>query len=447
MARLAFPARRQKEPTEPTEEERVARFPKPAEGTWTQHYPDLGTGEVSYEDSVSPEFFELEREAIFKRAWLTVGRVEQLPRTGSYFTREIAVARTSVVVVRDQQGSIRAFHNVCRHRGNKLVWNDYPRQETSGVCRQFVCKYHGWRYDLDGSCSFVQQEGEFFDLDRSDYGLVAVHCEVWAGFVFVNLDPEPRQTLTEFLGPMVTGIEGYPFEHMTEVYALRAVAPVNWKIFSDALQEQYHAPIVHRNQRPENFEVPMQKGGFEAPHYGIDGPHRVMTTPGIRPWELPPDQVKPMETLTRSGMFGAWDRADVDPPVDTRAAGINPGGCEPFGVSLFGIWPNFGIQFWERGWYHTYHHWPISYDSHLFECYLHFPPARTARERVAHEMAVVSWKEFALQDDNIISAIQMTLESGVVTSFPLGDQEVLCRHIHRTAAEWVDGYRRERAGV
>ena len=143
---------------------------------------------MSYEDSISPEFYELEREAIFKRAWLNVGRVEQLPRKGSYFTKELAVANTSVVIVRGMDGEVRAFHNICRHRGNKLVWTDFPREETSGNCRQFVCKYHGWKYDLDGACSFVQQESEFFDLDKADYGLVPVHCDVWAGFIFVNLD-------------------------------------------------------------------------------------------------------------------------------------------------------------------------------------------------------------------------------------------------------------------
>jgi hypothetical protein len=74
-----------------------------------------------------PEFFELEREAIFKRAWLNVGRVEQLPRNGSYFTKELDVAKTSVVVVRGSDGKVRAFYNICRHRGNKLVWNDFPQ--------------------------------------------------------------------------------------------------------------------------------------------------------------------------------------------------------------------------------------------------------------------------------------------------------------------------------
>ena len=80
----------------------MAHFPKPAEGSWTEHYPELGTGPVSYEDSISPAHYELERDAIFRKTWLNVGRVEQLPRTGAYFTRELDAARTSVVVVRDK---------------------------------------------------------------------------------------------------------------------------------------------------------------------------------------------------------------------------------------------------------------------------------------------------------------------------------------------------------
>ena len=95
-----------------------------------------------------------------------------------------------MIIVRDKDGGVRGFHNICRHRGNKLVWNDFPGEETSGTCRQFTCKYHGWRYDLDGSLTFVQQESEFFDLDKADFGLVPVQTEVWEGFIFVNLDPD-----------------------------------------------------------------------------------------------------------------------------------------------------------------------------------------------------------------------------------------------------------------
>src|SRR5262249_38870975 len=127
----------------------------PSKESWTERYPEIGTGLVSFEDSISPEFYELEREAIFKRAWLNIGRVEELPKAGSYFTKEIPPAKTSVIVSRDIDGVIRAFHNTCRHRGNKLVWDAAPHEETRGIARQFVCKYHGWRYGLDGACRYI----------------------------------------------------------------------------------------------------------------------------------------------------------------------------------------------------------------------------------------------------------------------------------------------------
>ena len=171
----------------------MPHFAKPAEGSWTEHYPELGTGPVSYEDSISPEHYELERKAIFRKhlAERRPGRAAA-PKTGSYFTKELDAAGTSVVVVRGKDGEVRAFHNICRHRGNKLVWNDFPREETSGTCRQFTCKYHGWRYDLEGALTFVQQESEFFDLDKADYGLAPVQTEVVGG---VHLrEPRPRRT-------------------------------------------------------------------------------------------------------------------------------------------------------------------------------------------------------------------------------------------------------------
>lgn len=423
----------------------MARWPKPPEGSWTEHY-QLGTEPLSYEDSISSEFFELEREAIFKRAWLNVGRVEQLPRAGSYFTKELKVAGTSVVVLRDREGQVRAFHNICRHRGNKLVWNDFPQEETAGVCRQFVCKYHGWRYDLDGSLSFVQQESEFFDLDKADYGLVPVHCDVWNGFIFVNLAKEPEQPLREFLGPMVTALDDYPFHLLTERWYYRSPVHSNWKLYMDAFQEFYHAPVLHARQTPPDWSQAAQQAGFEAPYYGIDGPHRVVSTAGVHPWNLPPNMLKPMEILTRSGLFGPWDTPDLGFNGETPR-GVNPAGCDPWGLDSFQLWPNFVILIWGQNWYLTYHYWPTAPNEHLFEGTLYFVPAKTARERVAHEMAAASFKEYGHQDANTLEATQSMLESRVLTQFPLMDQEVLCRHLHLVAAQWVEDYKRQLAEV
>src|SRR5262249_3496263 len=109
----------------------VPHFAKPAVGSWTQQYPELGTAPVDYTDSIDPAYYQTERDALFRRSWLTVGRVERLPRVGSYFTKELAVAGTSLLLVRGSDKEVRAFHNLCRHRGNKLVWNDFPAEETA----------------------------------------------------------------------------------------------------------------------------------------------------------------------------------------------------------------------------------------------------------------------------------------------------------------------------
>jgi phenylpropionate dioxygenase-like ring-hydroxylating dioxygenase large terminal subunit len=411
----------------------MARFPKPPEGSWTQHY-DLGTEPLSYEDSISPEYFAREREAIFRRTWLNVGRVERLPRVGSYFTKEIAAAGASVIVVRDREGDVRAFHNICRHRGNKLVWTDFPAEETQGICRQFTCKYHGWRYDLDGTLNFVQQESEFFDLDKSEFGLAPVHCDVWAGFIFVNFAPTPSRPLREFLGPMVTALDGYPFDAQTSRFGYETTIKANWKLYMDAFAEFYHAPVLHAKQSPEKYSVAAAQAGFEAPHYQIDGPHRLVSTSGVRFWEMDSELVKPMEIITRSGLFGPWDAIDLG----EMPAGVNPAKCNPWGLDSFQLFPNFVILIWSQGWYLTYNYWPTSHDTHVFEGNVYFKPATTVRERIAQEMAAVTFKEFALQDANTLEATQSMLQTRWIERFPLNDQEVLCRHLHKVVGDWID---------
>ncbi len=427
----------------------MGRFPKPDEGSWTEHYAALGTGLVSYEDSISPEFFELEREAIFRRAWLNVGRVEQLTRSGSYFTKELAVARTSLIVVRGADGVVRAFHNVCRHRGNKLVWEGTPRDETSGTCRQFSCKYHGWRYGTDGALDFVLQEQEFFGLDKAELGLVPVHCDVWEGFIFVNLADEPRQDLREFLGPMVTGLDGYPFHLMTERYGYRAEIPSNWKLFLDAFQEYYHAGILHSQQQVPKLRNP--EAAFEVPHFQIDGPHRLVSTSGwkgIPRHEMSPDLMYPIEHVTHAGLMGPWARPDLpELEIDALPPGVNPGKLDPWSITNFQVFPNFVILIYERGWYLTYRYWPTSANTHVWEMDYYFPPSRTATERIQHEVTAVISKEAGIQDAGTLDGTQMGLESRVIDRFPLSDQEITVRHFHRVVADWVDAYCAEQAEV
>jgi len=424
----------------------MPHFTKPAEGSWTEHYPELGTEPVSYADSVSPAFYELEREAIFGRTWLNVGRLEQLPRAGSYFTKELDSAGTSVVVVRGMDGEVRAFHNICRHRGNKLVWSDFPSEETSGACRQFTCKYHGWRYSLEGELNFVQQEQEFFNLDKADYPLASVQCDVWEGFIFVNLDASNTTPLREYMGELGKGLEGYPFQEMTQVHKYRAEIGANWKLFIDAFTEFYHAPVLHAKQAVSSESAKVQEHGYEALAYGIDGPHAMVSSWGGMSPPKDLSMVKPIERVLRSGLFGPWDAPDIG--LDELPPGLNPASHKAWGLDSFLFFPNFMLLVWKPNWVLTYHYWPTSYNTHIFEGACYFVPPKTARERLAQELAVVTFKEYALQDGNTLEATQTMLESRTpVKAFPLNDQEILLRHLHHTARSYVSKYEQQAASA
>ncbi|AEV74468.1 Rieske (2Fe-2S) domain-containing protein [Mycolicibacterium rhodesiae NBB3] len=420
----------------------MAFFKKPDVGSWTENWPELGTAPVNYEDSIDPEQWKLEQQAIFRKTWLQMGRIELIPKKGSYITRELPSVGpgTSLVIVNDGD-QIRAFYNMCRHRGNKLVWNDYPGEEVSGSCRQFVCKYHAWRYSLKGDLTFIQQEQEFFDIDKADYPLKPVRCEVWEGFIFVNFDDD-AVSLEEYLGEFGQGLKGYPFHEMTEHYSYRAEVKSNWKLFIDAFVEFYHAPILHMKQAEKEEAEKLAKFGFEALHYDIKGDHSMISSWGGMSPPKDLNMVKPIERILHSGLFGPWDRPNIKGILpDELPPAINPGRHKTWGQDSFEFFPNFTLLFWVPGWYLTYNYWPTGVDTHIFEADLYFVPPKNLRERLSQELAAVTFKEYAFQDANTLEATQTQIGTRAVLDFPLCDQEILLRHLHHTAHKYVDRYK------
>ncbi|MET0729123.1 MAG: aromatic ring-hydroxylating dioxygenase subunit alpha [Acidimicrobiales bacterium] len=409
-------------------------------GKFTPLWPELGTGPVSYEDSISPEFFEAEREAVFRRSWLCVGRVEQLPRPGTYFTRELS-GLGSIVIAKDMDGTVAAVSNVCAHRGNKVVWQEHPANESSGSCREFTCKYHGWRYSLDGQNTHVTNEGEFFDLDKSVLRMPKVHCEVFAGFIFVNFskDAEPLRT---FLGDRLLEIESYPFDKLTQRYGFETRIKGNWKISIDALLEWYHPAYVHgRFIDPDVSKAEKLVPPVDSYHYDIFEPHMLTSVPG--PPTLPPrepgtagppehDQ-KWVYRLFRAGLFGPDDVADIGPLPEA----LNKGQIRSWGEDSFWLWPNFSIQIWNRNYVITYQYWPEAVDSHLYHINIYFAPPKNAEERLAQELVVDSTIEFAMQDSNTVEATTSALATRANEQFYIGDQELLIRHFHHAIGKVV----------
>src|ERR1700737_557868 len=193
-----------------------------------------------------PSILEIEKEKIFRRTWQLVGTLHQpcgevngVKRTiadpETFFTADLA--GEPIVVVRDREGRMRAFSNVCRHRAG-------PIAHGSGCKNVLRCGYHGWTYTLDGRLIGTPDvEGvEFFD--RSTMGMVPLRAETWGQFIFVNFDPQ-AEPLAAFLGEIPRQSRGFQFEGLQLVERRDYVIDCNWKVYVDNYLEGYHIPIAH----------------------------------------------------------------------------------------------------------------------------------------------------------------------------------------------------------
>ena len=185
------------------------------------------------------EFQALEKEAIFMRSWQLVGHVSELKKPGDYLRFD--VLGESAVVVRDQQGKLRAFHNVCRHRAFRLV--DKP----AGHCGSLLtCRYHGFSYDLSGRLVAVAAGEDFEGLDKSQYGLVPIELESYLGFVFIRFVADDGPHVREQLAPFHEALELYRTEAMTPLMTIATNdIRADWKVAVENNIEAYHVPIAH----------------------------------------------------------------------------------------------------------------------------------------------------------------------------------------------------------
>jgi Rieske 2Fe-2S family protein len=187
---------------------------------------------------LDPRMLALEQQHIFERTWQLAGHVSQLPQPGSYITAQAGTQ--PVLVVRDEEGAIRAFRNVCRHRGSRLL-------SGSGQCRAAIrCRYHGWTYRLDGELIGVP-EGRAFDVpvDKAALGLLPARAEVLCGLVFVNLDPGAT-ALADLVGDLPSRLERYSIPTLERFAEFSGPGqPANWKVVAENYVEGYHIPIAH----------------------------------------------------------------------------------------------------------------------------------------------------------------------------------------------------------
>jgi Rieske 2Fe-2S family protein len=226
---------------------------------------------------LAPEWFDAEREAIFFRRWVCVGRDESIPQVGDYLRAEVAGER--IVVVRTRRGELRAFYDVCRHRGSRLVLGAPADRSSTGPHGRFrgaiVCPYHAWTYGLEGELRAAPFLRESDGLRRDQLGLFPVSVEIWGGFVFVNLTPEvptPERSLAGQLDGIVERTVNYALADLRIGARLSYDVSANWKCIVENYNECYHCASVH----PELCElVPaFKRGGGRDLDWEAGIPHR-----------------------------------------------------------------------------------------------------------------------------------------------------------------------------
>jgi phenylpropionate dioxygenase-like ring-hydroxylating dioxygenase large terminal subunit len=201
--------------------------------------PELSDTPIRGERYWSAEFAAKEWEALWPRVWQVAGRVDQIQEAGDYITYELG--RDSILAVRGSDGRVRAFYNVCQHRGNRLV----SAEAGTLAGGEFQCAYHGWRFGDDGRLNWVYDEDDF--PQGSPCGvrnLIEVPSDTWGGFVWFNLDPDAAP-LRDWLAPVADHLDSYRMEAMKRTHWVTVVGDFNWKCVQDNFNESYHLPYVH----------------------------------------------------------------------------------------------------------------------------------------------------------------------------------------------------------
>lgn len=366
----------------------------------------LRDGRVAAESFWSDAQHLAERDAIYRQCWLYMLREEALPEVGDYAVCDIEICGVSVLLVRGRDKMLRAFHNVCRHRGMPVA------SGPCGTADAFRCPYHSWTFQLDGRLKAIPNQRRFPGLDAQALGLVPIALDSHAGFVFIHLDPDPVQSLEAFLGGIAPLLEATTLTPFTHRDSLSYDVAANWKAGLDPQYEGYHVGTVHALTIREISVTPANPFS-EFRKMAFAGPHAVGWSQGNPGWRPRGDRIVQSFAVQTMGTLAA------------RVAGAGyPGAETPASLAIF---PNLMIHPGAGGWF-TQQHWPLTPQSHRWTAHYYYHAPVTASERFAIAQATTFGRDSGMEDFIVMARQQKGLASGATDSFYYGEAEMLPRH-------------------
>jgi phenylpropionate dioxygenase-like ring-hydroxylating dioxygenase large terminal subunit len=393
---------------------------------WFRKYPELGPAGISTEAFHTQEQFELERDRLWPHVWLMVGRSEEIPGVGDYLVKDIPTNSVSLLVVRSRDGQIRTFHNVCPHRGTQLCWG------KSGSVAAFNCPYHGFSFNLEGRLTFVPDEANFYDLDKSQMGLTPVVTDVWEGFIFVHLDPHPKQTLREYLGKEVTeSVAGFPFHERTRYHEYKAVLECNWKVLISGFLEAYHARALHARSvnRISSKENPFAHTEFIK----LFEKHRIISfysNPNVLPTKVGKIAYDHYSKSLRSEATAATKEETEELLNVFRSINRH--------FILHNIFPNFQLNTVRGEWF-QHQFWPLARNKVLWEVKLYYSKPRNASQVFFQDYSRYTSRDNLMEDVYASERSQLGLDAGLTKRWVLQDEEIAIQHFSKVVADYTQG--------
>ncbi|MAR90351.1 MAG: (2Fe-2S)-binding protein [Pseudomonadales bacterium] len=190
----------------------------------------------------SKAYAQAERDRLWRRVWLQAGRVEEVPNPGNFITFD--VGDDSIIITRAPDNQLNAFHNVCPHRGRRLVDVPPGKRNARGARSQFVCGYHGWRFGLDGENTHIPSQEDWQGAVDHCAGLTAVQLDTWGGWIWINMDPD-CEPLADFLAPVPEMLDPFQLQNMRVRWRKWGIFNCNWKVAMEAFCETYHVQTTH----------------------------------------------------------------------------------------------------------------------------------------------------------------------------------------------------------
>lgn len=349
-------------------QELIARDPVPPPPVLTLESPfEGGPLSVPVDRYRSREFHDLEMRRLWPRVWQMACREEEIPEVGDYTIYEIG--RHSILVVRTKEG-IRAHHNVCRHRGRRLC-------DFDGHAASFICPFHGFSWNIDGSLRGVTSDWDFPQIDQDDFDLTPVKCDTWGGWVFINMDTDAAP-LADFLGDLPAHFEIWKPEERYIAAHVGKVMKCNWKLCQEAFMEAFHVITTHpqllaaigdENSQYDvwgNFSRAITPNGTPSPHIRWSPDEQAkFDSVTMRPLDAPPNPEVP-DGMTARAMLAAAAReglkevlGDVDHLSDAEVS-------DSIYYTLF---PNFHPWGGYNRIVYRFRPWQDRHDRSLMECY------------------------------------------------------------------------------